>query len=243
MAKSKPGSRKKQTTLSPQQLVDLRAFRHDLHVLKRKGLYAGDARKAKPRSALKKLVAENRAVIDGKERVSTVKKKAQKDALKREGFKVRRNKVITSKEYRVRNGKVFLAGKPGARIYTLDPSDPRKSLYAAWASLKPKYGLAIRINHHDGYHLYSSPEDMLNHLEYGMNYAGLLERYASKGTPLLEVFDPKESFEAYEKESAERRAEKLLAHADFSARKSKAKNKKPGRLEMLRSSFNSGLFD
>jgi len=243
MPKSKPAAPKKQAkrkTLSPEQLSDLRAFRTKIAKLKKRGLYTGDARKAKPSFKNKKLVKEFSDVLSGDARVFKIKNK-DKAKLADEGFKIKNNRVVSPKQYRVRNGKVFLAKKKRTRVIRLDYADLQGSIERAFEDLKPKYGsLALRIAHYSTYDLYDSPQDMMAALEFkymaGNDQAGL-----SKYKPVLEVFDPATDFDDYLADVVAQRTERQLAAANARRTPSK-KSKGIGRLQALRRSFNSGLF-
>lgn len=239
MPKYKPLPSKRQSTSEYEKKAALKALRHDLAILRRKGLFKGYARSAKNSAKNRKLVNEFRDVLAGNARVTKVSKKEALRLQATHNVTVKNGRAITSKQYRIRNGELYAAGFRGARLIPVNPRDLEGSIYYAFEALKPKAGLAMRTNGYAGYDIYYSPEDMIYALS--IDYTSLIKGLQAKNPPRVEIFDPHKTFEEYRKtvvtlrDKRQAEKEKKLAHT-------RKKLREPGRLEALRKRYTMGDF-
>ncbi len=239
MSNSKTRGSKRQSTLAATKKAELKALRHDLAILRKKGLFKGFARSAKNTAKNKKLVNDFRDVLAGTARVTKVTKK---DALRLQetyNVTIKNGRAITSKQYNIRNGQLYAAGFRNARIIPVNPNDLEGSIYYAFEALKPKAGLAMRTNGYAGYDIYYSPEDMIFALK--MDYAGLIKGLQAKNPPRLEIFDPHKTFLEYRKTVVEQR-EKRKEEKEKKLDRTRKKLRQPGRIDALRRRFTMGDF-
>jgi len=180
-----------------QQALLVKEFRHQWSILRRKGLVNKDARSVAFSSRNRKVVEEYGHVLSGKEKTFRVKSKKQRDALKAQGVTIRNGVAVVSKDYNIRNGKVYSAQKGGRRIFSIDAGqlsrdDVAQAVRNAFKKIKPKYGLAFRFQGYNSFQIYPDAELMIQDLLEG--YARAFEKFS----PSIEFFDPGKEFEEYQ---------------------------------------------
>jgi len=204
----------RQAQLSEAKKAAVKLFRSQYAKLKKRGLVKGNARTVKPTKANRGLVAQFLDVLSGKARVTKVTPK-QAAQLRQSGNTVRNGKLVTSKEYIFRNGKMFLAGKRGARLYPVDMARFDESVTEIFNKLKPRYGLAAKVYGRSTSQIYKTADLLIQAFQWGSHDLMMADK------PVIELYDPKETFEAYHKKAQEARAERLMAASGKKGRAAK----------------------
>ena len=190
-----------------QQNINKRKFRSAWSKLRKAGIVSKDARTVSYSTRNKKIVAEYEYILTGANRTFKVKTKAEQEALKAQGVQIKNGRAIVSKNYIVRNGKVFKAGNGKSRVRKLTGDDVEQAVRKAFRDLKPKHGLAFKIwSGYDSYMLYPNADTMIFDLKMG-GY-----KY-DKLTPAdITFYDPRETFEEYQQQRYERQLERQLVN-------------------------------
>lgn len=178
MKKYNTNSSKKSTEKIAAERATLKKFRHDISVLKKKGLLDKkyDARSVEPTKYLKTKIREFGAVLSGEAApVKVSKKKA--DYYKEQGFTVARGRVIVptapgEKVYPTRGDfRVKITGHGGS-ITRIDLGLSRNDIHlwaaqlqSAHVKLKENEKLTFQLYGNNSHKTFKTPEQMLMYLE------------------------------------------------------------------------------